>query len=766
MSVGKNVVRKDSKFKVSGLTKFVADMSFADILHMKVVRSPHAHAEIINIEIDKDILNEHNAIAFTHEDIPGKNVIHVIFDDWILLAEKRVIYIGDPVAIVLADTAEKAEKAKRAVKVLYKKLEAVFDPVEARDNPSIKIFGENNVFTVSQQLNGNIKEGFKKAEIIIENEYRTPAQDHAYLENHGVVVVPEDDGAITVYFSGQCPFYIQRAVSDILAKPLSKVRVVQAATGGAFGGKEDQPSQLAGLASLGAFLTNRPVSLIYSREEDIETTSKRHPAVVRVKSGITKEGKLVAWQTEYILNTGACATLGPAVLFRGTLHAVGPYYCPNVDVQAYLVATNLVPFGAFRGFGSPQTLFSAEEQMDRLAAEINMDPAEFRRINLLKVGDETSFGQKLDHSVGSVETLDKALERSNWKKIWKKPPTKEELVKAIKNDEKLKGVGISTIFYGVGLGAAGKHMSHTGAYVQLHPDGSVSYAVGTTELGQGMITVLAQIVAESLKIPYEKVSMVPVDTSRVPDSGPTVASRATTFSGRALINACDKLNLSLLKIVSEKFETPIEDLNYKDYSIIDKKGNSIEVVNLLKYAYEKRIRVAEAGWDVAPDTTFDNEKGRGNAYVVYAWCTNVVLIEADVATGEIILDKVYAAHDVGKAINPQALEGQIEGGSLQGAGLGRYEQIVWNKEGKILSNNLGTYIIPASLDSPDIISIIVEHPYNDGPFGAKGIGEQPLMGIAPAITNALYNATGIRLNEIPATPERVWNAIQEKIKED
>jgi CO/xanthine dehydrogenase Mo-binding subunit len=310
-------------------------------------------------------------------------------------------------------------------------------------------------------------------------------------------------------------------------------------------------------------------------------------------------------------------------------------------------------------------------------------------------------------------------------------------------------------------------MSRTGAYVQVQPDASAIFSVGTTEMGQGMITVLSQIVAEELGLEYEKVHMNPVDTSRVPDSGPTVASRSSTFSGRALQDACKPLRETFFVVASDLLKVEKTNLKVDKTSIVDKNNseNTITVKDVVKELWNRRLKPSSAGWDVSPETEYDNEKGQGpKPYVVYAWATNVAEVEVDVNTGGVFLTKLFAAHDVGKALNPQTLEGQIEGGSLQGAGYGRFEEIVF-QDGKVLNNNLGTYIIPTTLDSPEITSIIVEDPYEDGPFGAKGIGEQPLMGVAPAVTNAIFNATGVRINEIPATPERVWEAIQEKLKE-
>ncbi|HKZ40044.1 MAG TPA: molybdopterin cofactor-binding domain-containing protein, partial [Candidatus Hodarchaeales archaeon] len=358
---------------------------------------------------------------------------------------------------------------------------------KARNHPSIHIYKNNNIHSTNIQRNGDLEEGFSECDIIVEETYRTPAQEHAYIEPQGCIAVPEQDGFITVYGSMQCPFYVQRVVSDLLSKPLSHVRIIQTPTGGAFGGKEDVPSQVGGLAALAAFLTGRPAKLVYSREEDILSTSKRHPAIIHSKAGAKKDGTIYAWSTEYILNSGAYATLGPAVLFRGTLHAAGPYRIPNVDVQSFLVATNLVPFGAFRGFGSPQVVFAAEEQVDRLAHLLDINPAEMRRRNLLRVNDRTTFGQLLDHSVGATKTLDLCLEKSGWEQKWRKAPIARELLQHYEaSHEKLSGMGISTIFYGVGLGAAGHRLSRSGAYVQIHRDGSVLFSVGTTEMGQGM----------------------------------------------------------------------------------------------------------------------------------------------------------------------------------------------------------------------------------------------------------------------------------------
>ncbi|UCD45045.1 MAG: xanthine dehydrogenase family protein [Candidatus Bathyarchaeota archaeon] len=767
MVIGESLSRKDAWVKVKGEARYNYDLVFPDEQHLVVVRSPHAHAKIKKIQVDREASNQLKATVGTAEDIPGKNIVHVIFDDWPLLAKKMVFHVGQPVAIVVARSVREAELAASAIRVEYEVLPAVFDPVEAMDHPSIHIFGEDNVCSHWQQKKGDVERGFADADVIVEGEYRTRAQEHSYIEPQGCIAVPLGFDEMTVYGSMQCPFYVKRAVSEILGYPMSGVTVIQTTTGGAFGGKEDQPSQIAGLAALGAHLTKRPVKYLLSREEDIETTSKRHPAIVRAKTGATADGLLTAVKVDIILNTGAFSTLGPAVLYRSALHAAGPYRVHNVNVQAHAVTTNLVPFGAFRGFGSPQVLFACEEQIDRIAEKLNMDPVEFRERNLIREGDVTTFGQRVDHSVGMMETLKRAKERSGWTTKWKPAPNISLVIEGSRKGSHLwRGIGASTIFYGVGLSSSGEQESRTGAYVQLESDGSVTFAVGTTEIGQGMMTVLSQIVAAELGVDYERVRMAPVDTSRVPDSGPTVASRSTTFSGRALQDACKKLRSLMFEKVAPRIGSAASELKIEGKFIVCSKDNEgkIPVADAIKIMHEERGQVSAVGWDVAPPKFYDNEIGQGKPYVTYAWCTNIVEVEVDVETGTTEIKDVWAAHDVGKAINPQTVEGQIEGGSLQGLGFGRYEEIVFSPDGGVLSNNLSTYVIPTTLDAPNIYPIIVESPWEEGPYGAKGFGEQPLMGIAPAVTNAIYNAIGVRLNEVPATPKRVWKEIQGKMR--
>ena len=762
MSIGQRVVRKDARSKVEGLELYVDDLSWPNLHYAAIVRSSVSHAEISKVFIKPGVSLPSGTQLITFADIPGKNIVHIILDDMPLLAESVVRYVGEPIAIIVSKTKENATKSLDLVEVKYKSLPTLLDPFEAINHPDIHIYGDDNIFTYHKMRKGDVKQGFEdpKIKIIVENTYRTPAQEHAYIEPQGVMAVPEPDGGMTIYGSMQCPYYARTAVSEILGQQLTEIRIVQAATGGGFGGKEDIPSQIAGLAAVAAKFVKKPVKLIYSREEDIETTSKRHPGFIKHKTAATADGRLVAAEVEYIIDSGAYSTLSPPVLWRGTLHAVGPYRYDHVKVDSFAVATNKVPNGAFRGFGSPQVLFAVETQLDIIAEKLGIDPVELRAKNLIRVGDELVHGEILSESVGAHKAMEKTLDKAQWEKKWKPPPSQVPL------SGRHSGIGISTIFYGVGLGAGGKAKARTGAYVQVESDGSVWFSVGTTEIGQGMTTVLSQIVSDELGVGYANVRMSQVDTSRVPDSGPTVASRSTVMSGKALQNACSIIRETLLDVAKDILNCTMDDLEYGHLVIKTKDGREISILEVVEEATMRKLPLAASGWDSAPETDWDAETGRGTrAYFAYAFATNIAEVSVDVETGEVQVLRVYTAHDVGRAINPTTLEGQIEGGTVQGVGFGRFEEILWDTDGVITTKNLGTFIIPTILDSPEIYSMFVEEGKQDGPFGAKGIGEQPLMGVAPAITNAIHNAIGVRIFEIPATPERVWKAIQERRNE-
>jgi CO/xanthine dehydrogenase Mo-binding subunit len=743
--VGKRVVRSEAADRVKGAGLFTDDYKYHGMLHAAVVRSPIARGEIKKIALENILKLEGVKGVFTYKDIPGKNCIPIVIDDQPFLAEKFVNYISEPIGVVVADDRRSARAAAKKIELNIKPLTPLLDLLEARNHPEIHLFGSDNIFKQMRVIRGDARKAFVGCDVIIENEYRTPYQEHAYIEPQAMIAIPYPDGSIEIRGSMQCPFYIRKAITTILGLPESKVRVIQCATGGAFGGKEDVPSLLACQVALPAWKLGRPVKLVYDRSEDMISTSKRHPAWVHYKSGATNDGILRAVEAEYVIDGGAYATLSAVVLFRGTAHSVGPYRCENVNVRTFAVATNKVPTGAFRGFGSPQILFAVESQMDQLAERIGISPLEFRKRNILRLGDTTVTGQKLENSVGLEETLDKVVQISGWSP----QSPKENGV----------GYGLSTIYYGVGLGAGGKVLARTGARVILHADGSALFSVGTTEIGQGMTTVLSQITADELGLPLKSVAMLPTDTSRVPDSGPTVASRSTLMSGNALKDACIKIKSVLLEEASLLTNHPISEINIDEGTVFA--GNDkLPLLDVIKSCSLKRLPLSAEGWVISPPASFDDSTGQGDAYIVYAWATNLAKVRVDRETGEVTVLKLWSAHDVGKAINPALAEGQIEGGALQGIGYALMEDMTADKNGAIKNSEFSTYIIPTAEDQPEIIPIIVEHPYPWGPSGAKGFGEQPLMGIAPAIANAVYNACGVRVKELPITPEKIWAGLK------
>jgi CO/xanthine dehydrogenase Mo-binding subunit len=543
-----------------------------------------------------------------------------------------------------------------------------------------------------------------------------------------MIAEPDGSGGVTVYGSLQCPFYVQKGVASALGCDLNQVRIVQTVTGGGFGGKEDAPSAPGAQTALLAVVTGRPVRLILSREEDMAVMSKRHPARIRCRTAAARDGRLVAAEVDYLLDGGAYATLSPVVLFRGTAHACGPYRVPNVRVDAKAVRTHKIPCGAFRGFGEPQVIFAAESQMELLAERLAIDPLELRRRNALGLGDETITGHKLMVSVGFQEVLDRVAESADW--------ARKRTAYARDTGTVRRGIGLAACYYGVGLGAMGKHLNPAGANVVVAADGSVSVAVGTTEIGQGMVTVLSQITAEALGCPVELVKIVDPDTSRVPDSGPTVASRTTLMSGNAIRDAAGKIRAAMEPVIADS------GLPWR------------EAVAL---CVQSQVGLAAQGWAVPPATTFDIETGQGEAYVCYSFSANVVELEVDTETCETRVLRVHSGHDVGRVVNPTTAEGQVEGGVVQGLGYALVEEHAL-EAGRILNDQLSTYIIPTPLDTPHIDSILVEHEYPWGPYGAKGLGETPIIAVAPAVTAAIHHATGIRVRELPATPERLWLA--------
>ncbi len=760
MAVGKRVRRVDAVAKANGEAKYVSDMKLPGMLVGKVLFSKVPYGKILRLDVEKARSIDGVHAVLTSRDVPGKNICHIVFDDMPFLAEDEVRFYGQAIAIVAAESEAKAFQAMEAIELEIEPRKPITDSEKFADADSPLLFGEDNVFSHHKIRRGDIDKGFAECGAVIERTYRTAYQEHAYLEPQGMLAMPSAEGGVDVYGTMQCPFYVHGAVADVTGLAQSKVRIVQTTTGGAFGGKEDVPSLVAGWASLLALSSRKPVKLILNRTEDFFSMSKRHPSRTRVKIGATATGVIKAAEIDILFDAGAYSTLSPVVLWRGIVHSCGPYRIENAKVDARAVATNKVPCGAYRGFGSPQTLFAIESAIDELAEELGMDEIEFRKINHINEGDETVTGQILSDSVGLQECMDKALAKSDYFELRKKLSRETGPIR--------RGVGVSTIYYGVGLGAGGTHLARTGAFISVQQDGSAQFAVGTTEMGQGMRTVLGQIVAEAFGIDYERVYCLPVDSSRVPDSGPTVASRATTMSGRALLAACSIIKSNIARAVADELGTKAVNIGFGEGRVFrtDDPSRFISWDSAVEKAFRAKAGLSVVGQDSSPPTSWDEKTGHGDAYVVFSWAVNVAQVAVDTRTGVVRLEKLWAAHDMGKAINPQLVEGQIEGGSLQGAGYALIEEYLIDEAGIPMNPRFSFYHIPTTADAPEIVPIIIEAAYKEGPFGAKGFGEQPLMGIAPAVANAVYDAVGVRFREQPLIPERVWAGLKEKNNEN
>jgi CO/xanthine dehydrogenase Mo-binding subunit len=746
--IGAGVPRPDAVEKVRGEARYVDDLVLPGMLHLAVVRSPHPHARVGSIDARGALARSDVVAVLTSEDVPGENTVYVIYDDQPALADGIVRYIGEPVALVAAVSRRVARAAVSDVSVEYEPLPAVTDTLDALrpDAPVIvrdpaAATGGGNLFNTLVLRKGDVKKGFADADEIVEAEYETGYQEHVYIEPQGAVAVLEDLGSIALYGSMQCPFYVQNAVARVLGIPLAKVRVVQTSTGGAFGGKEDVPSLLCSLAAVAAWRLRRPVKLVLDRGEDILTTSKRHPSRVRCRTGAKADGTLTAVEVDVVLNAGAYQTLSSAVLWRSLVTAAGPYRIPHVKVDARSVATNTVPNGAFRGFGSPQVIFPHESQMDLLAAKLGIDRAEIRRRNLLRSGDATSTEQIVTESVGVLETLERAVEMAGWD---------ERLARAnafnAEHDELKRGIGISSVIYGVGLGGKAPSLDKAGATMKIDADGSIAVAVGTVEMGQGLTTTLLQLAAEALGVPLERVHIAPVDTSRVPDSGPTVASRGTMMSGLAVLDAAGKLR--------ERIERVAADLGIPAAEIPSR------IADIARALWNRNLDPAVEGWAKTEPVSWDPETGLGDVYAVYAYATHIAEVEVDQATGEARVVDFIAVHDSGTILNRASAIGQVQGGIAQGIGFALMEEIP-QRDGRLIVNGLTTYRLPTVQDvAPRTHVDFVEAEFPAGPFGAKGIGEVPLMAAHAAVARAVAHAVGRDPLEYPLSPDRIRKLIE------
>jgi len=743
--IGKRQKRIDAKGKTTGATRFVTDIQVDNMLHAAPVYSHIPHGRLMGIDSTSVESDPEFVAFFSAKDIPGENQVGVIVQDQPLMADEFVRYIGDSVGIVVAKTAEAAQRLAKQIDVNISLLEPILSINDSRDATNITLH-DTNLACEHQVKRGDLETAFKTADHIIEARFETPYQEHYYLEPQGCIAKPSENGGVYILGSIQCPFYVQKAVSKALAIPFAKIKVEQTPTGGAFGGKEDIPSEVCTRAALAAVLLNQPVKMIYGRTDDVQLTSKRHPFQMHYRVGVSSEGKLLAADIRLEENAGAYATLSSVVSYRSAMQAMGPYVIPNISVESKSYYTNLPPAGAFRGFGSPQAAFGHERMMDVIATELNIDPVELRLRNILKVDTETQTGHRLTSSVGAEETVRTAAEAASW------------FNQTSSSDARYKtGYGVSLIHYGNCLGAAGWFMDGSGAKIKIHRDGSISVAFGLVEMGQGALTVVNQMTAEALGVDPARITVLPTDTDQVPDSGPAVASRNVVMTGNAIRDAARKILPILKEAAAELMQCDLNEVNIEDDTVHNTRNQeSIPFEELTNYVYLSNRPMDVLGWWHVPKLEYDAVNGIGEAYFTYSYATHIAKVQVDTLTGLVNVEKIWASHDVGRVINPAGLEAQIEGGSVQGIGWALTEDFKVEL-GKVLTDNLTTYLLPTALDVGEIESILVEDPEPEGPWGAKGIGEPAIIPTAAAIANAVSNALGKPVNRIPINPEQLIN---------
>ena len=728
--------RREGPGKLTGAAKYADDLVFPGAWYGATIRSTEPRARLVAIELDPDV-DWSKVVVVTAADIPGENLVSAIKEDQPVLVPVggEIRHHAEPVALLAAADRETIRRLKPHIRLVTEPLPPVFDP-EASDH----------LFASYEIANGDLDAGFAAADVILEGEYRVGHQEQLYIENNAMIAVPGEDGEMAVHGSLQCPYYVHKAMKKALGLTASQARVIQAETGGGFGGKEEYPSIIALHAALLAMKAGRPVRMIYDRHEDLAATTKRHPAIVRHRTGVKADGTLVAQDIEVIMDGGAYCTLTPVVLSRGALHSGGPYRCPNVRIRARAGRTNTPPNGAFRGFGAPQVEFAMETHVNRLAERLGMSPAELRRRNAYELNDTTPTGQILRESVAAQEVLRLAVEASDFERMrlatasaaaarggsGMLPPSRLRSGSA----SSAAGIGIALAWHGAGFTGSGEVHIGSVASVELAADGRVLVLIGSTEMGQGTNTIFPLMVSAELGIAADSVEMAAVDTALVPDSGPTVASRTAMVVGGLCIEAARRLRAE------------VEGRN---------DGRPFVEVYLADAAAHGATRIDQT-FEPYPGVSFDDATYRGDAYPAFGWAACVVSVDVDLDTGEVSVRDVVAVDDVGKVLHPILCEGQVEGGTLQAIGYATIEEIKLDN-GRYLNDRLATYLIPTALDAPNMTTILVEAPFSGAPHGAKGVGELPMDVGAPAVVAAIHDAVGVWVTELPATPERILAAM-------
>ncbi|HWN10622.1 MAG TPA: xanthine dehydrogenase family protein molybdopterin-binding subunit [Pyrinomonadaceae bacterium] len=747
--IGTSFPRKEGRKKVTGQALYIDDISFPGMLYGTTVRSPVARGRIKSISFEGDIPWAEFTIV-TAKDIPGENYVALILNDQPYLAGEVVNHPEEPILLLAHENKYLIEEARRHVRIEIEELPAVFTLRDSVDKQQI-IWGDDNVFKSFLVDKGNVDEAWATADLIIEGEYETGAQEQLYIENNGVIAIANQDEGVTLWGSMQCPYYVHKALLKLFNLPEEKIRVIQTETGGGFGGKEEYPSLVGGHAALLAWKSGRPVKIVYDRAEDMVATTKRHPSRTRHKTAVSSDGKLLAMDIEFVIDGGAYCTLSPVVLSRGTIHAAGPYFCPHVRIRSSAVATNVPPHGAFRGFGAPQSIFALERHFDKVAGALGLTPEEFRRRNFVHEGQTTATNQVIREKVDMDQLLARAFELSGYHEKRERfarendardsGPTARE-GSGQQTSRLKKGIGFASFMHGAGFTGSGEVYLASVVGAEATREGRVRILAASTEIGQGTNTIFSQIAAEALGVSPELVEVGQPDTANVPNSGPTVASRTCMVVGKLVESAVLGLKQTLIGsgLLKETYSEAEFQEACREY---------LRTVGPLK-VFSK--------YQAPPNVVWDDEKYQGDAYGTYAWAVYVAEVTYDPLTFEVHVDDFVALQEVGKVINPVLALGQIEGGVAQAIGFTLFEKVVW-KDGRMINNQMTNYIIPTPADIPPIRVYFEENPYAYGPAGAKGIGELPMDGAAPAILNAIENATGVSFNQVPLMPEMLMEKL-------
>ncbi len=751
--ISRSVPPQEVIAKVRGDAKYTDDYVFPGMLFARTLRSPYPHAKIVSIDTSKAKALPKVYAVLTHEDIPAENIHGLVYRDWPVLCHDVVRYVGDAVAIVAAEDQDTADIALSLIDVVYEPLPIVADPVYAH-SPEAPVLHPNhpngNLLKHIKVRHGDIEQGFAEADVIVEHEYHTPTTEHAFLEPECSIGVPagyEDHEKLTIYVGSQIPYQDRNQVALAMGLPEESVRIIGTLIGGGFGGKEDIAAQIH--VALLATATGHPVKMLYSRQESLIFHPKRHATIIRIKTGAKRNGKLTAVQATLYGDGGAYASLSDKVMTRATTHATGPYEVPHAKIDCFAMYTNNVPSGAFRGFGVTQSAFAVEQNMDMIAQALEIDPLEFRRINAQKVGVTTATGQLLRESVGLLETIDDVQgdmrthhNGSGFRWAWQE-------------GHKAYAWGIACSYKNTGLGGGAPDKSE--AEVEAFEDGSIEVRTAAADMGQGIAHVVAQCAAQEMHLAYDRVKVLLCDTDLTPNGGPTTASRQTFMTGNAARLAASALRDALTRSAAEMIDVPPESIRYEEGLLRAEGGHDVEVGDVVKWMKSNGLspRAKHEYWAPATQPLGTG----GDMHFAFSYATQAALVEVDTETGEIQVLKIVSSTDIGRAINPLMLQGQIEGGIIMAMGNCLTEAFII-EDGVPWTRLLSRYKMPSIKQTPQIVSHLVEHRSSDGPYGAKGVGEIPSINTTPAICNAITNATSVRVFSLPVDQDALLRAMK------